>query len=864
MSDVTVKPDEFSGVVGTATAEPSTTFKPYIPASVNMRELTALPLITGTILGVIFGASSLYLVLKVGLTVSASIPVAVISITIFRLLHKFGLKDATILENNIVQTAGSAGESIAFGVGATMPAIMILGFDLEITRVILVAVLGGLLGILMMIPLRRALIVKQHSTLKYPEGTACAEVLKAGASAESRAASSDEAKAEYDKSNEGKSQVEGGLGARTIFTGFGIGVVYQTAMQAFKLWKDTPERVFGAPFAAGSVSAEISAALLGVGYIIGPRIASIMCGGGVLAYLVLIPAIKFFGGAATGPVPPGEIPISAMEPDQIRSAYILYIGAGAVAAGGIISLFRSLPVIWHGLKEGLQDLRGSKAETAAVARTDRDLPMSVVGLGVVFLVAAILGFHSALRMNILGAFMIIAFGFLFVTVSSRLTGEIGSSSNPISGMTVATLLLTCLIFLVIGWTGQSYYVTALSVGAIVCIASSNGGTTSQDLKTGYLVGSTPKLQQIAILVGALVSAIALGPILLALNNNATVYVPRITFSKLTEPASVTPDVTAKLLAYTGSANPPGGASYRLLDNQAGSLPGLPSGLGTGQYLVGESGSVDYKVEENFPADLRADPSQLTGKEKIIGVQAETDSTEYDVWQKTDGHGGPAVRYLVNGQGVPVYLVDPGINGSHAFRPDGSKVDKFNAPKAVLMSYIIRGILNRRLPWGLVLLGVMIALVLEMSGIPSLAFAVGVYLPLSSTSPILIGGVIRWLVDKNLRKRLAGKHLTEDQLNAEGDKSPGVLMASGYIAGGALASIIIAFVGGPLKDKGDRFVEWAIAHIPGFGFLLARDQIIFHGRFEDATALIPFAVLVTLLYLAGREIILAGRRSRLGT
>src|SRR5881392_1807031 len=320
------------------TRPPPAAVEPYIASKTHLSEFTPRALILGTILGMVFGASSLYLVLKVGLTVSASIPVAVISLTLFKLASKlFGLRDATILENNIAQTAGSAGESIAFGVGVTMPAILILGFDLELTRVMLVAILGGLLGILMMIPLRRALIVAQHGKLKYPEGTACAEVLKAGASQESIDAASESAKAELAKLG-GQA-----TSAKTIFTGFGIGLVYKALNVAFRGWKDTPEKVFGAPFAAGSISAEISPELLGVGYIIGPRIASIMCAGGVLAYLVLIPAIKFFGEHVTGAVAPGTIPISQMSPDEIRGAYILYIGAGAVAAGGIISLFRSLP-----------------------------------------------------------------------------------------------------------------------------------------------------------------------------------------------------------------------------------------------------------------------------------------------------------------------------------------------------------------------------------------------------------------------------------------------------------------------------------------------------------------------------------------
>src|SRR5690242_14085430 len=513
-------------------------FRPYIPDSASLRELTPLPLLIGTILGVIFGASSLYLVLKTGLTVSASIPVAVISITLFRALSKIGLRNANILEDNIVQTAGSAGESIAFGVGVTMPAIMILGFDLEFTRVMLVAVLGGLLGILMMIPLRRALIVAQHGYLQYPEGTACAEVLKAGADEASKAAAHTDTTAPVSE-----------VRALPIFTGLGIGFVYKVAMDAFKSWKDTPEKVFGGAFNGGSIAAEINPALLGVGYIIGPRIASIMCGGGVLAYLVLIPAIKFFGSAIPNALPPGGEPISAMGPNEIRGAYVLYIGAGAVAAGGIISLGRSLPTIWSGLKGGLADLRGGQAARAGLVRTDQDMSMKFVLGGIFVLLALIVIFPQlGLQWNILGAILIVAFGFLFVTVSSRLTGEIGSSSNPISGMTVATLLLTCLIFLIVGWVGPTYYVTALSIGGIVCIAASNGGTTSQDLKTGFLVGSTPKHQQTAILIGALASALVLGPILLKLNNSSTIYFPHTSFEAIQNPASVG-EVASSLPTY---------------------------------------------------------------------------------------------------------------------------------------------------------------------------------------------------------------------------------------------------------------------------------------------------------------------------
>jgi putative OPT family oligopeptide transporter len=492
-----------------------------------LRELTPVPLIVGTLLGMIFGASSLYLVLKVGLTVSASIPVAVISITLFRILSKLGTRDATILEHNVVQTAGSAGESIAFGVGVTMPAILILGFDLDVWRITLVAVLGALLGILMMIPLRRALIRDQHGILKYPEGTACAQVLMAGASQESR-----EASHEGDTEDAGDSAIHGG---KVISIGFALGFLFYSTMLVLKGWKESPTKVFGKPFEGGSVSLENNPALLGVGYIIGPRIAGIMFAGGALAYLVLIPAIKYFGGGLTAPLAPALLPISEMGiqgKNSIQADYILYIGAGAVAAGGIISLIRSLPVIIHSLKGSVADLRGKgdEKQTGAVPRTDQDLSIRFVIGGILALIV-IIAFVPALKMNIVGAILIIVFGFLFVTVSSRLTGEIGSSSNPISGMTVATLLLTCLVFLTLGWTAPDpFFVTALSIGGIVCIAASNGGTTSQDLKTGFWLGSTPRRQQIAIIVGSMASALVLGPILMALNSSGTVYAGPTTFA----------------------------------------------------------------------------------------------------------------------------------------------------------------------------------------------------------------------------------------------------------------------------------------------------------------------------------------------
>jgi putative OPT family oligopeptide transporter len=768
-------------------AAPKPKFEPFILPQTVMREFTVRAVITGTVLGILFGASSLYLVLKVGLTVSASIPVAVISLALFRMLSKLGLRDATILENNITQTAGSAGESLAFGVGVTMPAIMILGFELDLARVLLVSVLGGLLGILMMIPLRRALIVKEHGILKYPEGTACAAVLTAGASATDRAMASPGAIAEM------RSAEAAGLGkapgAKAIFTGLGVGIAYNVLNRVARLWKDTPEKIFGAPFNGASVSAEISPELLGIGYIIGPRIAALMCGGGVLSYLVLIPMIKFFGEHITGAIAPGKMPIADMEPDQVRGAYILYIGSGAVAAGGIISLFRSLPTIWHGLKEGLRDVGLFKAEAVEegpVARTDRDLSMKFVGIGIILLMGSIIAAPTLLNAGfgtkLLGAFLIVLFGFLFVTVSSRLTGEIGSSSNPISGMTIATLLLTCLIFLIVGWTGSMYYVTALSVGAIVCIAASNGGSTSQDLKTGYILGATPKYLQVAILFGSFASALVLGPMLLALNDSQVTYIPASTVA---------------------------------------------------------------------PAGLHVDVATLgDATERLHGPQAHGDPNAYHVWHKSDPAGGAAEKYLVDSSGNAVWLVDPGINGTYDHRPDGSAVKKFNAPKAVLISYIIKGILGHRLPWSLVLLGVMIALVLEMSGVPSLAFAVGIYLPLSSTSPIWAGGIIRWLVDAYTRRKHRGKDLTEDQLMAEGDKSPGVLLASGYIAGGALAGIAIALLQGVdmLAPIDNWFNDWATAHNP-----------FFSGPYADALSMLFFLGLCGLLYLVGREKLLGPKK-----
>lgn len=665
-------------------------FKPFIAAGEKLKEFSFGPIVMGVLLGILFGASSLYLALKVGMTVSASIPVAVLSITLFKGLSSlFGLRKATILENNMVQTTGSAGESIAFGVAVTMPALLILGYDLDVGRIMTVSILGGLLGVLMMIPLRQALIVKEHGKLIYPEGTACAEVLIVGE--------------------------KGGSSGKIVFGGFFLGLFYKFFNVGLRLWKDVPEKIFTF-FKGSAISAEVSPELLGVGYIIGLRTAAIMMAGGVLSSFVLIPMISLFGGALTEPLFPAKTLIKDMEIHDIWRNYVLYIGAGAVAAGGIISLFQSLPTIVHGARAGLKSVMGNKgSETNKKERTEDDLPFSFVVIGTLLMVLG-LWFAPALHINLLSAIMIVLFGFLFVTVSSRLTGEIGSSSNPISGMTVATLLLTCLVFLAVGWIGPQYRVGALSIAAVVCIAASNGGTTSQDLKTGFLVGATPRLQQIGLLIGAFTSSIVIGYSLILLNDASTVYTKKV------------PDFTI------------------------------------------------------------SDMSLLKEKQKVQGSEGALDANEYYVLQVTEQSNAQILgmlspgKYLVNDLGKVVYLVDPGINGSVNKRDDGTSVTKYEAPKARLMSLIIDGILTQKLPWGLVLLGVALALVLELCGISALPFAVGVYLPISASAPIFVGGIVRYLVDRK-------KNTNETELEAE--TGPGVLFSSGLIAGGAIAGILLA-------------------------------------------------------------------------
>ena len=742
-------------------------FKPYVADESNVPELTWFPVLIGALLGIIFGASSIYLVLKVGLTVSASIPVAVLSITLFRAISQItGIRKTTILENNIVQTTGSAGESLAFGVGLIMPALLLLGFDIDVVRVMTISIFGGLLGILLMIPLRQAFIVKQHGKLTFPEGRACAEVLLAGE--------------------------KGGATASMVFAGFGLGFLYQFAMQALKFWREEASMPLFSTAAGKTVglkgaalSIEVAPSLLGVGYIIGPKIASIMVAGGVLAYLVIAPMIVTFGEGLTTMVEPGTKLIRDMSPGELRSSYILYIGAGAVAAGGILSMIKAMPVILGAVLTSFGDLVSSRSgQGARKLRTDTDLPIPLVLTASLILVASLmavpqlgLGFGFT---GLVAAIMIVVFGFLFVTVASRLTGEIGSSSNPISGMTVATLLLTCLILLALdgfGWLSinKEIKLTALTIAGVVCIASSNGGSTAQALKTGHLIGATPRSQQIAILIGALTSALVVGLVLLALNEANT------TYSK----NAVRPYKDIKL-----------------------DVTGLPKDN------VHSGGYSDDK-NQYYVLNLG---------------RAETDKPV------------PPGRYLLDEQGTPVYLVDPAINGSLKQDDEGRDVSKskFDAPKTVLMQLIIDGILDRRLPWGLVLIGVVIAVTLELSGVASLPFAVGVYLPLSASTPIFVGGIIRWLVDSYHR-------VPKDK---EDDSSPAVVLSSGYIAGGAIAAVLISF----LNFRKEWLEALDLSTWLGWeekGKLLAEQGEVYRSfLFSNGPALIAFGALAVVLLIVG--------------
>jgi putative OPT family oligopeptide transporter len=848
---------------GTNTSAPEE-FKPYVPADVKMKEFTFSAVLTGALLGLVFGASSLYLVLKVGITVSASIPVAVLSITLFRVIGRIipSLK-TTILENNIVQTTGSAGESIAFGVGVTMPALMLLGFDLSPLRVLVVAVLGGVLGILMMIPLRRAFIVKLHpketppepGSLLYPEGTACAEVLKAGEA--------------------------GGSGGSMVFFGFGLAFLHKFLTEGMNLLNSTVRMPLPVISRAASFAGEMASELLGVGYIIGFRTSSIMMAGAVLGYLVIIPIIAMVGDHVPGLVPPGTKPISQMSVRQIRDDYLLVIGAGCVAAAGIISMIKTMPMIVRAIVEGMKNVRGSAVGGSGL-RTENDMSMKTVLFGsfvLLVILAAFLTPEVGVMGAGLGALLVLVLGFLFVTVSSRLTGEIGSTSNPISGMTVAALLMTCLIFLALKMTSPQERVLALSVGGVVCIAASNGGTTSQDLKTGFLLGATPRKQQYAILIGALTSAIVIGFTLLLFNDSKTIrtpnpdYFPKVgenVTKYLLDPVNGVESTTRdfiKLYKWTPGSELPEAERKKLTEARPATEP-------TAYW-------VEIVEEKAAAKDENAEKKEETIKvgriRYLIGGDLANRKTEkykdetYRVWWAVSpDFAGKPIRTLVAEDGRLAVRVDQAIMGqlTERVREDGTTEEvkrPFDAPKTQVMGGIINGVLKRDLNWSMVLIGALIAVTLELCGISSLAFAVGLYVPIQYSTPIFIGGSIRWLIEKIAKKREAGAASTEEAAAiAKEETSPAVLLSSGYIAGGSLAGMLVAFLefSEPVKNSLD--VTSPLKTSPDSGFV---GRLFEHARltiFPDAidaklpineywVPLAAFAILAaTLLYVGLRK------------
>jgi putative OPT family oligopeptide transporter len=588
-------------------------FQPYVSPTQTLAEFTIKAILLGVVFGLIFGASTVYLGLRAGLTVSASIPIAVLAISVLKRLG-----GSTILENNIVQTIGSAGESLAAGVVFTIPALIFLtphgpGY-FNYFQITMLAIAGGILGVLMMVPLRRALIVKEHGALPYPEGTACADVLVAGE--------------------------RGGALAKTVFLGLGFGALWKSLSWIFQLFRTDVGHSLARTglFPNATLRVDISPEYMGVGYVIGPRIAGVMFAGGVLSWLVLLPLLSILGNYMTVPFPPvpaSGLRIDQMSAGQLWSAYIRYTGAGAVLAAGLITLARTIPTIVSSFRESVREFSAGSGAAGSRARTDRDLPLSIVLTGSLLLALFLaLAPGMPLQYNFLAAALIVIFGFFFVTVSSRITGLIGNSSNPISGMTIATLILTCTIFVAVGWIGDPYAPVALAVGAVVCIAAAIAGATSQDLKTGFLVGATPMYQQIGLVIGVLASAFVIGM--------TTLYLHQV---------------------------------------------------------------------------------------MVIG--------------------SPSLA----------------------------------APQATLMSTIIKGLLSQNLPWGLVLVGVFISVTLELCGIRSLSFAVGSYLPIATTAPIFVGGLVRWYVER------------KPGVAEESEISSGTLFSSGLIAGGSLAGILYAVLFG---------------------------------------------------------------------
>jgi putative OPT family oligopeptide transporter len=663
-----------------ATSTPTKpSFKSFVPATETRPELTARALILGALFGVLFGAVTVYVGLRAGLTVAASIPISVLSISILRAFGK-----ASILENNIVQSTGNAGQSIASGVIFTLPALIFLGFDLEASRIFALALFGGWLGVLFMIPLRRQLIVEEHDNLIYPEGTACADVLIAGE--------------------------RGGSFASRVFLGLGLGGVYTLFQNdnLFALWPSQPDYQpnLGAQhlLKGSAIRADCTPEYLGVGYIIGIRVAAIMLAGGVFSWLVLMPAIYFFGSHLSAPLYPGTVLITQMSPSDLWRTYVRPMGAGGVAAAGLITLLRTLPTIVGALTQGFKKTSTGKAATTQPSRTEHDLPPIVVFGGSLLLILMMFlflqfkpipGAQVGVLANFAAALLVVIFGFLFVTVSARIVGIVGSSASPVSGMTIATLMATAAIFLVKGWTAPAFGALAITIGGVVCIAASNAGDTSQDLKTGYLIGATPWKQQIAIMIGVIVSIFSIGATLNAMNKGLE------TFQRLPKP-----------IAF--------------------SLSQLPDGVQNNGYFTGN----DRITLTSHNADQAKE--EITNAKHYLLLNA-IGSTTLD-----DGK----------------YLYNPTTGEIEVQWIQGIGSEKAAAPQGRLMATVINGILSRKLPWALVLLGVAIVIVVEMLGVRSLTFAVGAYLSIATTLAIFVGGVMRWMVDQAMHRHAAQKARAE--------------------------------------------------------------------------------------------------------
>ncbi len=690
------------------TTPPKPIFKPFVPATESRPELTARALILGALFGILFGAVTVYVGLRAGLTVAASIPISVLSISILRAFGR-----ASILENNIVQSTGNAGQSIASGVIFTLPALIFLGFDLEASRIFALALFGGWLGVLFMIPLRRQLIVEEHGTLVYPEGTACADVLIAGE--------------------------RGGSFASRVFLGLGLGGLYTLFQNdnLFSLWPSQPDYQpdLGPQhlLKGAAIRADCTPEYLGVGYIIGIRVAAIMLAGGVFSWLVLMPAIYFFGSHLSTPLYPGTVLITQMSPSDLWRTYVRPMGAGAVAAAGLITLLRTLPTIVSALTQGLKKTGTGKSAATQPSRIEYDLPPSVVFGGSLLLIVLMVlflqfkpipGAQVGLLANIAAALLVVVFGFLFVTVSARIVGIVGSSASPVSGMTIATLMATAAIFLVKGWTAPAFGALAITIGGVVCIAASNAGDTSQDLKTGYLIGATPWKQQIAIMIGVIVSIFSIGATLNAMNKGLE------TFQRLPKP-----------IAF--------------------SLDHLPDGV---------------QNNGNFTA---SDRIMLTSHNSDNHAKEEINNAKQYILLNAIGS-----TTLDDGK----YLYDPATGEIEIQWIQGIGSEKAAAPQGRLMATVINGILSRKLPWTLVLLGVAIVIVVELLGIRSLTFAVGAYLSIATTLAIFVGGVMRWMVDRAMEKHRIGNAIPGDELASE-EISPGSLYASGLIAAGGIVGLL---------------------------------------------------------------------------